>query len=330
MSAKGERLTSNASYLGGVTVERNAPTPMRDGVVLRADVYRPEAAGSYPVLIQRTPYDKTVAQQITYQHPSWYARRGFVVVVQDTRGRVASDGDFRPFHDEAADTADTIRWASGLAGTNGKVATYGFSYAGANQLLGAAEQPDALRCIAPGFTGSDLYDGWTYVGGAFSLAFIISWVQPLLALPDALKRGDVKAAIALASRANDFPDLYSTQPLQDFPLFKDADVADYFFDWLEHDTRDSFWRALSIRDRYERILAPALHVGGWYDTFIEGTLENYAGLTERRAAIPLDCSVSSWAHGCISRGHRSPASATSGTTRGTWSTSSRPRGSTTG
>lgn len=287
------------SYLGGVTVERNVPTPMRDGTVLRADVYRPEAAGSYPVLIQRTPYDKTVAQQITYQHPAWYARQGYVVVVQDPRGRYLSDGQFRPFLDEAADTADTIGWASGLAGTNGKVATYGFSYAGANQLLGAAEQPAALRCIAPGFTGSDFYDGWTYVGGAFSLAFIVSWVQPLLALPDALKRGDLNAAISLASSANDFPGLYWTQPLQDFPLFKKAGVADYFFEWLEHDTRDAFWQALSIRERYDRIVTPALHMGGWYDTFIEGTLENYAALSARAGDDPARLQrlvVGPWTH----------------------------------
>lgn len=270
---------AQATWLGGVSVERNVEAMMRDGTILRADIYRPEVSGKYPVLLQRTPYDKTVAQQITYQHPAWYARRGYIVVIQDPRGRFASDGEFRPFHDEATDTADTIEWAASLPESNGKVATYGFSYPGAVQLLGAAEQPTGLVCIAPGFTGSDFFDGWTYVGGAFSLAFIVSWVQPLLALPDALKREDLVAAIALAQRANDFPGLYWTQPLETFPLLKDADVAPYFFEWLEHDTRDDYWKAISIRERFDRITAPALHVGGWYDTFVEGTLENFAALS---------------------------------------------------
>ena len=276
----------NAAWLGGVSVERDVPAEMRDGTVLRADVYRPEEPGEYPVLVQRTPYDKTVAQQITYEHPAWYARRGYVVVVQDPRGRFASDGEFVPFEHEAHDTADTIAWAAGLAGSNGRVATYGFSYPGAVQLLGAAEGPEALECMVPGFTGNDFYDGWTYVGGALNLAFIVSWVQPLLALPDALKSGDMDAAVALAQRAGDFPGLYSTQPLEQFPLLKDNDVAPYFFHWLEHDTRDEYWQALSIRDRYDRIATPALHVGGWYDSFVEGTIENYIALSKQAGDEP--------------------------------------------
>lgn len=274
------------AWLGGVSVEQDVPTTMRDGVVLRADVYRPEAPGEYPVLLQRTPYDKTVAQQITYQHPAWYARRGYVVVVQDPRGRFASDGDFRPFLDEAADTADTIEWAATMPGSSGKVATYGFSYPGASQLLGASEQPDGLACIAPWFTGSDFYEGWSYVGGALSLAFLVSWVEPLLALPEALKKGNIEGAVSLAQNAANFPGLYWTQPLGSFPLLQEAGVASYFFDWLEHDTRDQYWQSISIRSRYDGIVAPSLHVGGWYDTFIEGTLENYAELAARAGNDP--------------------------------------------
>ncbi len=287
------------AWLGGVTVERDVAATMRDGTVLRADVYRPEAPGRYPVLLQRTPYDKTVAQQITYEHPAWYARQGYLVVIQDPRGRFASDGEFRPFVHEGTDTADTIAWAAGLPGANGQVATYGFSYPGAVQLLGALEQPADLVCMVPGFTGNDFFDGWTYQGGALSLAFVVSWVQPLLGLPDALKRGDMEAAVSLAQRANDFPGLYSTQPLEDFPLLREADVAPYFFEWLEHDTRDEYWQALSIRDRFDRIVAPALHVGGWYDSFVEGTLENFAALSERAGDDPSRAQrlvIGPWVH----------------------------------
>ncbi len=102
--------------LGGVTVQRDHPVPMRDGVTLAADVYRPSGVREpLPVLLQRTPYNKRFAQTGVYQHPAWYARHGFVVVVQDTRGRFASEGAFEPYAREAEDGADTIGWAAALA-----------------------------------------------------------------------------------------------------------------------------------------------------------------------------------------------------------------------
>lgn len=289
----------SSGMLGGVTLERDVPVPMRDGVVLRADVYRPETPGSHPVLLQRNPYGKAWAQGIVFQHPAWYARHGYIVVVQDTRGRFASDGAFEPYRNEARDGADTIRWASALPGANGQVGTFGFSYAGATQLLAAAEQPGGLRCCAPGFTSSDFYDGWTYVGGALSQAFLISWVVSTLAPGDAVKRGDRVAADALLRSATDIPSLYWSQPLRDFPLLKERDAAPYFFEWLDHDTRDEHWQAVSIADRHDRIEVPCLHYGGWYDSFIEGTLANFTGLAERAGDDPAReqrLIVGPWAH----------------------------------
>ena len=274
-------IAERESMLGGVTLERDLPATMRDGTVLRSDVYRPEEPGTFPVLVMRTPYSKTSGQGLVYQHPAWYARQGYIVAVQDTRGRFASDGRFDPHRFESEDGADTIRWASKLTGSNGKVATYGFSYAGALQLLAAAERPAELVCCAPGFTNDDFYDGWTYVGGAFNHAFIISWVVQQLAIADAQKQGNYPGAIAILRQANNFPGLYWMQPLDKFPLLREANVAPYFFDWVEHDTRDEYWQQVSIRDRYDRIAVPCLHSGGWYDGFIEGTLANFAALMAR-------------------------------------------------
>ncbi len=168
-----------------------------------------------------------------------------------------------------------------LTGSNGKVATYGFSYAGAVQLLAAAERPAELICCAPAFTADDFYDGWTYVGGALSHAFIVSWVVQQLAIADAQKQGNYPGAIAILRQANNFPGLYWMQPLAKFPLFQEANVAPYFFDWIEHDTRDEYWQQVSVRERHDRIAVPCLHSGGWYDGFIEGTLANFAALCER-------------------------------------------------
>ncbi len=128
----------------GVTVELDQPVPMRDGTILRADVYRPEAPGTYPVLLIRIPYDKTQSENVIYAHPSWYARSGYIVVCQDTRGRYQSDGEFYPFEYEAEDGYDTVQWCGGLDGSTGKVGMFGASYGGATQLLAAIEGPPAL------------------------------------------------------------------------------------------------------------------------------------------------------------------------------------------
>ena len=203
-----------------VTVQLDVPCTMRDGTVLRADVYQPRHGDNYPVLLLRIPYDKRIAQTIVYQHPIWYAKHGYTVVVQDVRGRYTSEGRFDPLRTEAEDGYDAVQWAASLPRTSGRVGMYGFSYAGATQLLAATQRPPALACLVPGFTGSDYYDGWTYKGGALHHAFIISWVIQLLAIPDALKQAQGDLAVRLAEQINNFPGLYWTQPLKDFPLLK--------------------------------------------------------------------------------------------------------------
>ncbi|HTD46925.1 MAG TPA: CocE/NonD family hydrolase, partial [bacterium] len=106
---------------------------MRDGVSLNADLYVPEGPGPFPVLLMRSPYNKTQGQDSVYAHPSWYARRGYMVVVQDVRGRWTSGGDWYPFAHEAEDGYDTVEWAARLPKANGRVGMYGLSYVGATQ-----------------------------------------------------------------------------------------------------------------------------------------------------------------------------------------------------
>ena len=114
------------------------------------------------MILIRLPYDKTQAENITYAHPAWYAKHGYIVVSEDTRGRGSSEGDWEPFRHEAEDGYDTIEWAAKLPGSNGKVGMYGFSYAGATQLLPATLRPPSSVAICPAMTGSQYYDGWTY------------------------------------------------------------------------------------------------------------------------------------------------------------------------
>lgn len=273
-----------------VSVERDVRCRARDGAVLAADVYRPAGADPRPVLLMRDPYDKAGAQTGSgYAHPAVWARRGYVVAVQDCRGRFRSEGVFEPFVHEARDGYDTVEWAAQLPGADGRVVMYGFSYVGATQLLAALERPPSLVGIMPGFTASSYYDGWTYEGGALSLAFAASWAAGL-AYDGARGRRDGAAMRRLEAAFSDSAWL-SGLPLEELgPLRRDE--ASCFFDWLEHPSEDGYWRATSIREDYGRIQVPGLHLAGWYDVFLTGSVENFCGLAGRQKLV-----VGPWVHG---------------------------------
>lgn len=270
--------------IGKALVERNVPVPMRDGTMLYADVYRPEGGdieGPYPVLLLRTAYNKEDAQTMNYAHPSWYARHGYIVVVQDVRGRWASEGEFDPYVHEAEDGYDTIQWASGLPGAVPKVGMYGFSYCGAVQWQAAWSRPPALACIAPGMIGSDAYQGKAYRNGAFSLASQQSWAF-FVAQDTALRRGRRDWAAELSGLYAGIHAQYSKLPLSEQPGPLN-ELAPYIGELLEHPLRDEYWLPLSLKERYGEIEVPALNIGGWYDLFIDGTIENYVGVRQHGA-----------------------------------------------
>ena len=150
---------------------------MRDGIVLRADVYRPASSRSVPVILMRTQYGKEAAQvqPSRCQRPDWFTSHCYLVVVQDIRGQYASAGTFSEFTDDRNDGYDSVEWAAKLPGSSGKVGIYGSSYVGTTQLLAAATAPPHLVTIVPANTSSDYYEGWTYENGAFRLNFIEPW-----------------------------------------------------------------------------------------------------------------------------------------------------------
>ncbi len=252
---------------------------MRDGTVLRADVYSPANPGPFPVLLMRLPYDKDVGQTITYMHPLWYARRGYIVVVQDVRGRYASEGEWSPFVHEEHDGYDTVEWAARLPGSSGRVGMYGFSYPGVTQLFAAAAQPPSLAAIAPAMVDSDAFNGWTYRGGALALAFVTSWAVEL-ARDTARRSGRHNLVDELQASLGSIAGLYWHLPLDSFPALRGHDVAPYFFEWIGHQTRDAYWVLRSLSHRFSGMRTPALHIGGWYDAFLDGTLRNYAGMRD--------------------------------------------------
>lgn len=133
----------------------------RDGVRLDADVYYPvtglELPSQFPVLVMRQPYGRAIASTVTYAHPHWYAAHGYIVVIQDVRGRGTSEGDFHLFIHEIDDGEDTINWAAQLPGSSGAVGMYGFSYQGMTQLYAAIAAPAPLKTICPAMVAYDFY-----------------------------------------------------------------------------------------------------------------------------------------------------------------------------
>jgi uncharacterized protein len=263
-----------------VTKQADVPAKMRDGITLLADVYRPTEAGSYPVILMRLPYDKSTAQTYVYASPEFYASHCYIVAIQDVRGQYASQGTFYAFRDEMNDGYDSVEWAASLPGSSGKVGMYGFSYVGATQWLAAVTQPPHLAAIVPAMTSSDYYDGWSYEGGAWALAFEESWPIFTIALVNARRTGDQSAVARILDAEGKIAQTYNHLPLTDYPWLSPGVpiVAGYFYDWLAHDTWDAYWQRWSIRTRYGRVQVPALNFGGWYDVFLNGTIENFVGM----------------------------------------------------
>jgi len=237
-------------------MQKDVPAAMRDGVILRSNVFTPNEPGSYPVILLRLPYNKDVAQTYVYASPGFYASHCYIVVAQDMRGQYKSDGFFYTFIDETNDGYDTIEWAAGLPKSNGKVGMYGFSYPGAAQLLPASVQPPHLVTIVPAMTSSDYHDGWTYEGGALDQSFAEDWPMTTIANSHVRRYPDGAAIDAVMNQAvaDEFTKWYWFLPLKDFPpLFpNDQRVAPYFYDWLKHPDNDAYWQRWSLRTRYGR------------------------------------------------------------------------------
>jgi putative CocE/NonD family hydrolase len=268
-----------------VVVEKNVEARMRDGVVLRADVYRPAAPGRHPVLMQRTPYSKNPGASAVEGFRA-LASRGYVVVVQDTRGRYMSDGVARP-HDEAEDGFDTIAWARSLPFADGRVGMWGGSYLATTQLQAATLQPDGLVALFPSSSYASRYD-MVFQGGAFYLGDGLSWnlgqaldVRRRVFTPG-VDRDEPIGLDADGRRALNERWLWHV-PLETMDAMELQRFAPGYRQMLAHPTYDEFWQTFDIAARHDRFQAPALHITGWYDTLLTGTIANFTGLRARAA-----------------------------------------------
>lgn len=264
----------------------------RDGVRLDADIYRPDAAGKFPVLLMRQPYGRAIASTVVYAHPTWYAAHGYIVVIQDVRGRGTSAGKFELFAHEIEDGFDTVNWAASLPGSNGQVGMYGFSYQGMTQLYAAIARPSALKALCPSMIGYDLYSDWAYENGAFCLQANLGWAIQLAA-ETARLRGDEAAFQKLYAASRNLP-LYDPIPARPHLLTELAPES-FYHDWINHPEPDEYWEQRSPKTYRENLDLPMLHIGGWFDPYLRGTLHLYRDLAAR-SAFPQHLVIGPWAH----------------------------------
>lgn len=269
-----------------VVVERDVEVPMRDGTVLRADVYRP-AEGRWPVLLKRTPYDKNMPFGTLVDLDQMSAiLEGFAVVIQDVRGRASSEGKHQPF-EERDDGYDTVEWCADQAWCDGNVGMYGSSYHGATQMAAASARPPHLRAISPIQASSDYHEGRSYFGGAFELGALLTISLGTTAYgsfrfadldSEELRRLRAEITEVLAS----LPQVVLDLPLRDRLGRPDGALAvltPWFMDWVDKTLPDDpYWEAISLENRHHDMDVPALHVTSWFDQFHVGTLRNYEGL----------------------------------------------------
>lgn len=278
--------------MDSITVDFDVRVPMRDGVSLSADVFHPSGDGPFPVLLARTPYGKADLSELFYLDPWTAVRSGFIVVLQDVRGRGLSEGDaWTPLAQEARDGYDTIEWAAALPSSNGRVGMWGASYLGNVQLQAALEHPPSLKAIVPMFTWNSTADGLVARGGVKELGLCRSW-SLFMALEEATRQlADDDAAMAermreLMSAIDGIPgatnEALPTRPDRIIDALGLPDLAD-----------PAAVAASDMTGRLGSIRVPSLHIGGWFDVFLQGTLDNY---TECRDGAGAQLLVGPWNH----------------------------------
>ena len=271
--------------------------PMRDGVRLSTDVYLPDAEGPFPAILIRTPYNNNAEGVV--EDCLYYASRGFAAVSQDVRGRWDSEGEWYTFIHEAQDGFDTQEWIGSQPWCDGNVGTAGGSYVAMVQWQAAPLRSQYLKAMVPQVGYSNFYHNWVYTGGAFQLAFNLRW-----------------GAIQMHTRTNQVQYLWMPEsnhlttlhwhlPLisMDEASGRDSKI---WKDWINHPSYDDYWRSMRpVEEHYADIQVPAYGVGGWFDVFLQSTLNNFMGVNEHGRPPGKGnqrITIGPWTHNCGNKG----------------------------
>lgn len=269
-----------------IVCERNIMLPMRDGVKLATDVYRPNCPGRYPAIIARTPYSKSGKVHPYRKLGQIYASQGFVFIVQDVRGKYNSDGEFSPYAHEAEDGDTVVSWAGKAKWSNGKVALFGFSYLGSCAWLAAKHQSPYLQAIVPMFTNQNCYSVWCDQGIPY-LKGPLYWLSRYSEKKENWKITNKKTVKVLWKL-----------PLIELDAKLTKKTIKAFRDYLAHPIPHPYWEKLSVHHLVDQINVPAFIVGGWYDPYLKGTIDDFLRMsasTSEKNRLSCLC-IGPWAH----------------------------------
>ena len=278
-------LVLGTSALADVKTETIA-MPMRDGIKLATDIYRDEAAGKAPVVLMRTPYDRTKAKGSAER----WAKAGYIFIAQDCRGTRASEGVMAPYNNEGQDGYDTLEWITRQPWCSGRVGMVGGSYVGAVQWQAAVENPPGLAAITPQATWSSFYRN-LYLGGSVRLALISGWIAGNTPKPEGVKAADMNTALLR------------------LPLSEVDEAIGWPMPWLDafltHPEPNGFWTRLDLTPRLPELQLPALHVVGYYDFFSRESVDNFM-IMQKQAHDPKTRQqqrliLGPWDHGSVGK-----------------------------
>jgi putative CocE/NonD family hydrolase len=280
-----------------ITVTNRVAVPMRDGVILYADVFRPVGEGKHPVLVSRTPYS-TERYPRSFRSAVYFARRGYAYVFQDTRGRHESEGKWEPFRNDIEDGYDTIEWAASQPWSNGKVGMQGGSYLGHVQWRAAMSNPPHLVTIFPNVASTSLYHDWITLNGGWRLSFNFGWGA-------VRQESRIMQNVGPHNLEGGPENISYDKVLWHMPLNTMQKLvgrnAQFYKDWLAHPDYDDYWRKINVEEVFEKIGIPIHTFGGWFDIFSQGTLRGYAGMSKKgkteTARKGSNLIIGPWGHG---------------------------------
>ena len=300
-SSGGQYEGSPAAY--ETAIRRDVLVEMRDGARLATDLYFPAlngepAPGPFPVILERTPYDKLAARQTS--KGQFFARRGYVVAIQDVRGRFRSEGDWLPFFDEAEDGFDTVEWLGTQSWSDGQVGTMGDSYAGSDQAALATLNPRHLSTMIVAVGASNYFSSSMRHNGALEQRFLIYCYRMATTSPEAKADPALRAAL-LNIFENGMPEV-----VESFPILRDTTILrrmptieQWAIDLQTIGEYTDYWkqRGYAPVEYYgEHADVPTLYLGGWYDSYARNSTESFMKLSKLMRS-PQRLLMGPWTHG---------------------------------
>lgn len=280
-----------------IRIERYLPVLMRDGIKLYGDLYRPAGEGKFPVLVVRTPYG--VQRDGVHENMIKFAQHGYAVFVQDVRGRYESEGKWDLFRSEGRDGYDTVQWAAKQSWSNGKVGLQGGSYLGHVQWAAATQSPPALVTMFAAVASTNIYKNWITQGGAFRLSFNYGW--GVVRMPNRIMLPQYWHMARYSPENLQYEQILRHLPLSTIDTEAAGQAVPHFRDWLKHQSFDSYWQAISDEEKFNKVLVPAHTSGGWFDIFLNGTINGFTGMRQNggteEARRESKMIIGPWGHG---------------------------------